>query len=749
MKYFALIICFIGFSFSSYSQETITNKSDWNEYFSFHTNKVLAFSKNRIYCANANAIFYLQKSDMSLHTLSKCNFLSDAGISTIACNNSGSILIVGYDNGNIDVIKDDQTINVVDLKSKLISSKKTINSVVFLSNKAFIATGFGIIVLNVDNAQLEDTYILSSAGKFVGVNRLYADTISKTIYAATNEGACYAQYGKQNLADFSNWTKLVAFNNTVCKTICYFDSTIYVDKYVKSIDSIYGYKKGIVSPFKKQYSNLKELHVFNDNLMVITSVKVETYDKQLLLKQDVDPTQGGLWNVNDACADENGSIWLIDYTSGLVHMSNGQFYCPNSPLSDYIFSITRFKNSVYAAHGFPWGYNVSKSSKLSLDNSSWDYAVDWNSFDPVRFVFYPNEDSHYFTGTWGSGIVEYDKWNSVVNRFATTTSPIIGDLVSDVKIDSANNVFVYCARAPKPFSVYTKNKKWYSWTYSDFSTVLDQRQMYIDKNNWKWVVADDRILVFNDKNTPLNANDDDVKTITLYDNSGEKVAGSIISFAFDLNNVLWIGTISGLMYYSNSDQIFNDSKPKMSRNKITIDGVVDYLLASEAIQTIKVDAANRKWIGTNNGLFLVSSDGTEVLEHYTVDNSPLPTNAITSLEVLSDKSELLVGTFNGMVGFKIGISEAQSNYSQVKIYPNPVKHEYSGLIKIDGLMENSIVKILDINGNLVFESSSEGGTAFWNGKNLNGDRAATGVYLVILVNKDQSQKKVNKIFFIH
>lgn len=739
----------LGFNFSSFSQETTSHKSDWNGYFSFHTNTKLAYSTNRIYCANANAIFYLQKSDMSLHTLSKCNFLSDAGISTIACNTSGNVLIVGYDNGNIDLIKNDQTINIVDLKSKLISSKKTINSIVFLLNKAFIATSFGIVVLNIDNAQLEDTYILNSTGKFVGVNRLYADTSSNNIYVATNEGACFAQYGKQNLADFSNWTKLAPFNNSVCKSICYFDSTIYVTKSANSIDSLYQYKKSILNPFKKQYTVIKELHVFNDNVMIVAQNKIEAYDKQMLLKQDIDPTQGGLWNVNDACADENGSIWLIDYTSGLFHMDGAQFFCPNSPLNDNIFSITRFKNAVYLALGYPWSYNVSKSSKFSLENDNWENAIDWNSFDPIRFAFYPNEDSHYFTGTWGSGIVEYDKWNSAVNHFGTTTSSIIGDLVSDVKIDTANNVFVYCARSQKPFSVYTKDKKWYSWTYPDFSTVLDQRPLLIDKNNWKWVVADDRILVFDDKNTPLNAKDDDVKTITLYDNIGEKVAGSIITMAFDINNVLWIGTNSGLMYYSNTNQIFDDSKPRMSRNKITVNGVVDYLLASEVIQAIKVDVANRKWIGTNNGLFLVSSDGTEVLEHYTVDNSPLPTNAISSLEIISDKSELFVGTLNGMVSFNIGITEAKSNYSQVKIYPNPVNHTFLGLIKIDGLMENSIIKILDINGNLVFETASEGGTAFWNGKNVVGERVATGVYVVVLVNKDQSQKKVSKIFFIH
>jgi len=749
MKYFALIICILGVRFLSYSQETTTNKSDWKDYFSYHTNKNIAYSKDRIYCANANAIYYLQKSDMSIHTLSKCNFLSDAGISTIACNTSGNILVVGYDNGNIDLIKNDQTINILDLKSKLISSNKSINSIVFLSNKAFIATGFGIVVLNVDNAQLEDTYILSTVGKFIGVNMLYADTSKNTIYAATNDGVCYGEYGKQNLADFTYWTKISELSNTTCKMISYFDSTIYIVKNVNSTDSILTYKNGKLNQFKKQYSTLKSIQSIDNKLLIICTDKIETYDKSLLLKQDIDPKIFNLWSVSDVSFDENGGLWILDEFVGLCHSTDGVRYEKNSPINDIIFSVTRFKDNAYLAHGFPWHYKTAQSSKLLVDYDSWDVAIDWNGYDLIRFAFDANNENHFFSGSWGGGVVEYDKWGSVINRYNSTTSSLSETLISDLKVDTAGNLFIYCARAKKPFSVLTKDKKWYSWTYSDYTSTIEQSPLLIDKNNWKWVVVDDRVMVINDKKTPLNANDDDVKSITLFDNSGDEVAGSVRSIALDLNNVLWIGTNSGLMYYSNANQIFNDTKPRMSRNKITVNGVVDYLLASETIQAIKIDAANRKWIGTNNGLFLVSSDGTEVLEHYTVDNSPLPNNAITSLEIIPNKSELLIGTFNGLVGFNIGIKEAQSNYSQVKIYPNPVNHDFSGLIKIDGLMENSTVKILDINGNLVFETSSEGGTAFWNGKNLNGDRAATGVYMVILVNKDQSQKKVNKIFFIH
>jgi hypothetical protein len=750
MKQFLFLIFLLWSNLLLWAQDSTSKKSDWNEYYSFHANMQIADAGNRIYSANSNAIFYLQKSDNTLHHLSKNNGLSDVGITSIAADPTGVYLIVGYENGNVDIIKNNQTTNIVDIKSKLMSSKKSINHIVFLSNKAFLATGFGIVVLDYINAQLVDTYILSPIGEYVGVNRLFADSMSSSIYAATMKGVFSAKYGLSNLADNNNWTKYTAFGNDECNAICYFDSSLYVNKINSGIDSFFVYKNGVKALFKTQYRSLRYLHSYKDKIVIIGTSRIDVFDSKLLLKQVIDSNNVASPEFHDASIDNDGTLWYNEKVRGLFHSSDINALCPQSPVSDFISSIRLSNEYLILTHGVQWRYFESKISFYNLDFTSWMYSIDWSYTDPMNSVSYENEKLHFFVGTWGRGVIEYNDWWNPIKKVSTTNnSNFGGDYVNDIKIDTAKNVFVYSARSNYPFSVYTKRGLWFKWNYTNFTKVDDQSELFIDGNNWKWAVAYDGIFVFNDKETPLDPKDDDTKYIPLTDNLEESISASAKCMAIDLNNVLWVGTISGLAYYSNANQIFGDSKPRLSRNKVTVNGVVDYLLASEVVTSIAIDAANRKWIGTNSGLFLVSSNGTEVLQHFTVDNSPLPSNSISCLKIIADKSELMIGTYNGMVSYNIGIKEAKKDFSEISIYPNPVKHDFTGLVKFEGLMENTTIKLLDINGNLVYETVSEGGTAFWDGKNLVGERVASGVYVVILVNSDQTQKKVSKIIFIH
>jgi len=733
-----------------FSQKTSNNSNDWIDFFSYNHNTQLANSSDKIYCANKNAIFYLQKSDMSIHQLSKINELSDAGVSSIACDPTGAYLIVGYNDGNIDIINNGQTTNIIDLKTKLINAQKSINTIVFLDGMAFLSTSFGIIVLDYKKALLVDTYILSGNGDFVAVNQIYADSATHTVYAATNNGICYAQYGSANLSDFNNWTKIGAFGNSAYNGICYANNILYVNRVINSKDSLFQYKNATKSLFKKQYDDVRNIRYNSNKLIFITSNKIEIYDSIFMLKKVIDSVNIILPNFYDACIDRDGSIWALELTGGLYHSTDYKSICPQGPRSDEIASISRMDNTIALTHGEPFKFRTPVLSYLFLDYNLWVNFTDWGTYDQMRFAYYPKENNHFVVGTWGDGIASYDVsiWNKK-QSYKTSNCSIGGDFISGLVVDTNKNLFVYSSNSDFPFSVMTKSGDWYKWKYNNFTRSIDPKIMILDKNNWKWSCLDDGVFVFNDKNTPLNADDDDSKFISLYDNTGIKFSEGAMTIAFDLNNTLWVGTSSGLAYYSTPDQIFSDSKPTLSRNKITVNGVVDYLLASETILCIEVDAANRKWIGTIDGLFLVNSNGTEVLQHFTVDNSPLPANSISSLKIISERSLLLIGTLSGMIGYNIGIKEARPDFSQIAIYPNPVKHDFTGLIRIEGLMDNTTVKIMDIDGNLVYEAVSEGGTAFWNGNNLIGKRVASGVYVVIFVNSDQTQKKVSKIFFIH
>jgi hypothetical protein len=179
-------------------------------------------------------------------------------------------------------------------------------------------------------------------------------------------------------------------------------------------------------------------------------------------------------------------------------------------------------------------------------------------------------------------------------------------------------------------------------------------------------------------------------------------------------------------------------------------GYADPLLGTQVVTSIEVDGANRKWLGTQGGgVYLVSEDGLEELAHFTASNSPLLSDVIMDIEVEGSSGEVFFGTEKGIISYKGDALQGASAFNEVIVYPNPVRDTYEGPVAIKGLLENTTVKIADMSGNLVFETESLGGQAIWDGTNFNGERVATGVYMIYLSSTDGSLSHVTKLLFIH
>jgi hypothetical protein len=224
--------------------------------------------------------------------------------------------------------------------------------------------------------------------------------------------------------------------------------------------------------------------------------------------------------------------------------------------------------------------------------------------------------------------------------------------------------------------------------------------------------------------------------------------------AKDKNGEIWVGTSEGLSIFSSPESVFDGSSNKTSfdsRQIVIKTGLVySNFLGGENVTCITVDNANRKWIGTNNGAWLVSSDGYTVIHNFTTKNSSLIDNNILSIGVNDNTGEVFFSTLKGMVSFMADATEAKGDYSAVDIYPNPVRPNFIGNISIKGLAEaNANVKITDIAGNLVAETQSYGGFATWDGKNFAGSRVSTGVYLIFSASKDGAKSFVGKVAFIN
>ena len=256
------------------------------------------------------------------------------------------------------------------------------------------------------------------------------------------------------------------------------------------------------------------------------------------------------------------------------------------------------------------------------------------------------------------------------------------------------------------------------------------------------------ILVFNDNGTIDNTSDDNIKKITSSINNGAIPGDMLLSMACDLDGEVWLGTNQGIGVIYNPENIFGTGSYDAQQILVEYDGYTRPLLESEAITAIAIDGDNKKWIGTDKaGVFLLSEDGTEELAHYTEENSPLLSNTISGITI-NDRGEVFFGTANGTVSYMGTATPGSTENTNVYAYPNPVREGYEGTIAITGLVQNAMVKITDVSGNVVYSTRAEGGQAVWNGKTMNGDKVNTGVYLVFSSDSNGENTNITKIMVI-
>jgi streptogramin lyase len=313
--------------------------------------------------------------------------------------------------------------------------------------------------------------------------------------------------------------------------------------------------------------------------------------------------------------------------------------------------------------------------------------------------------------------------------------------IGGITFDNSGNLWITNARSSKVLAVKTPKNKWYSYTINSLKNTETIGDIIVDENNFKWITLgkSSGIVVFDDNNTLDNAFDDNSKWLTFPNNV------TVSTAVEDKKGYIWFGTEEGIYVNFQPHKIFTSSTA--GERIVVSDGTfAENLLENEKILAIAVDGADRKWITTEGaGVFLVSANGKEQLEHFTAENSPLLSNNVRTVAINQNTGEIFFGTDKGIISYKGTATETKKDFSEVLVFPNPVPEGYAGNIGIKGLVDNSNVKITDLQGALVFENEANGGQFVWNGLNFEGQRVVTGVYLVFVTNKDGEQTMATKI----
>lgn len=752
---------------------------EWKAHLPFRKGVSVTQSEDKVYLAYEAQIAIVDKVELSIERLHKVNGLSDINIQTIRYNRANSTLLIAYENGNIDLIKNGQINNIVSIKETLTYTDKTINHISFDGDYAYLACNFGVVQVNVVRNEVKGTFPFSNPEK---VNA--TAVLDGKIYAFTDQGI-FEGDTTLNLLDFSSWRKQDETNNLWSDTYSY-SATIFQDKMYAGINdtlkvfennrwekfTVYEWSGVAFDTLPQFYNANYEIKYiepdYNNTGLVISWDGKLTPARMTTLSADgtyyIGYNPELFADLNQVIADQNGRRWYVDELRGGFYQIGGTnaAITPNAPFDEGVQGLTVSENSqVWVASGTieNWTGTGDYSGTFLLNEGFWKrysnnaYAELEGVPDHIRVVSHPSNGKTYI-GTFGDGVVEVDGENITVYKEGTSLQLDVLDQskykVSGLAFDDNGNLWVSNYGADRPISVFKTDGTWTSFDApSAFKRITD---VIVDFNGYKWFATKSSgsgsgILVFDEGD--LNVAGDERYAILTSDNSALP-NNDVISLALDADGEVWVGTSQGTMLFECTFKVFEGEC--FGRRVVTsADDFGDYLLKAQTINAIMVDGANRKWFGTTAGIFVQSDDGEEEVLRFNVNNSPLYSNNITALAIDDETGEVYIGTDRGLISYKSDATKGTEthNESEVIAYPNPVRPGYNGVIAIRGLVEEANVKITDINGVLIYETRANGGQAIWDGRDYNGRKAASGVYLVFSARRDGLDAMVTKILFIN
>lgn len=757
----------------------------WEGHFSYREITDVVQGNGKVFAASENAIFSFDVLSTEILTYTTIDGLSGGTIARIHLSENFNYLIVGYEDGLLEImdLNDNSVLTIVDIINKptIPPDLKKINHFLEFNEFIYISTDYGISVYNLQNLEFGDTYFIGNGGAQQAVYQtaIYNDFI----FAAMGpNGMKRADAFSTDLIDYQEWQFIYGTNFRSVEAI---EDKLYAYNIGKKMFDI---STGALTEIFT-YPSLPVEHKTEDGKMIVTTVdEVYIYDSQfnLLSFHSVSPEYDFDFTSSSTLLDE---VFIGTIGSGVL---NATFQTPaayidifpDGPLKNDAFKVQANSGILWVSFGgYSPSYNPSPSKAIGLSqyqNEQWN-NIPFDSLFAARNLnaisFNPSNPNQVFVSSFWSGLVElnngeptilYDNTNSGLESLVLPNNPdFVNIRVSGSTFDNEGLLWTVTSKVQRPLKSYNpENGQWQAY---DFTEIIPNGltsengfgDVVVGANGTKWIGARRSGLIgFNEGGSGgqqlKNINDEDISNLP---------DRTVQALAMDNRNQLWIGTIKGLRVLYNTANFFEDDAVRTEAIIILEDGIPKELLQFQFISDIKVDGGNNKWVGTvGSGAFYFTSDGQETIYHFTTANSPLPSNNVNDITVDNSTGRVFFATDRGLVSFRSGSSKPQDDLQDAFVYPNPVRPGYDFFekkIKIQNISENVNIKITDIEGNLVAEAQSnrnqrfkgynleiDGGTAFWNGKNLVGTSVASGVYLIMLNDLDTLETRVIKLMVV-
>lgn len=758
-----LIICLLVISTSIHSQQY----ERWRTHLASYNTTAVAEAENDVYAMADGTIYSYGKNDNNVKMYTKLNGLSDSDVKLIRYNMAVHTLMIVYSNGNIDLMSRDGMYNLPYLKNAGNIQDKTPNEINFVGDRAYLSTHFGIVVIDMKKKEVSETYKLGM--------KVYSSCLhGEMIYASTERGL-YAASTKDNLMDFNNWKQLPThgadFDSKKIVRIGIFQNKLCLC--IPGAGLYYRNDGGQFIPFLKQIY-IEGMTIQGDRLLAHTGENLYIYTS---LESPAEIVSPGV--VKDVSALKNtNTYWVASGTKGLIGIrrKNANAFETfvsglniEGPKRNFCTFMTIQGGKLLVTGGDRWTDRFNRPGTLmtyeggkwtNFDETTVNKAVGYACRDYTGVAVDPDDAGHYFVSTFGEGVIEI-KDNKYVQLYNHTNTPLVSAIdpspnyvrVGGVSFDKQKNLWMTNSGVQNGIVVRTADGKWKSLFYKGVSGVPLVDKILVTSKGHKWVNVPrgtPGLLVFDDNGTPTDNTDDKSNFFTLLRNArGEALnVSAFYCMAEDLNGEVWLGTDHGPVICSSPEAAIKD--PQKFFGSVIVrpndDGSNGVFLDSEQIKAIAVDGGNRKWLGTgSSGIFLVNPTGTETIQHFTTENSPLLSNHIQSIAIDHKTGEVFIGTDKGIISYLGDATQGSPDYSDVYAFPNPVRPDFDGSVTITGLIADSNVKITDLNGNLIYQAQSAGGQVTWNCRSHKGQRVATGIYLVLASTAQGAESVVTKI----
>jgi len=715
-KWIYILIGCIGLLKSVDAQLQLGPIGTWRAHFSNDSIQQV-IKGDQLYVVAANQIIQID-AKKEINYLNTTTGLHAIGIHKIAWHPIENQLVIAYKNSRVDILKGDQVTLIDDIQMSNLFSDKAINDLIIFNNNAYLSCNFGIVVIDLLKKEIKATYFPNNNRQTVKV--LQTIIFQNKLFALTENGI-WSNTVDQN----STWMLENSLGITGIKNMFVFKNQLYFFNQQK----IYPYKSNIAS-YQINVGTIETISVDEDRILAGISYQTNGALIQLNGSQSntviIDST---ILVKPIGLLKDGNTIWVADFGKGLYEKNDqSKWFALGGPLS------AAYGSNAFSDHQLLMSYGTDKIGLSSLNEKGWSNLTQIENIkiNYVEAVSIDPKDQSWWIGM-GNQLIHYDPNKKTIEQ--SIPNPPNGSIKSiQQKIDGT------VALLKEGFGLVLKeNNQWTSYPIQSSLNATNFKKIVVGNNGLSWIIGPKQqgVVLFQKQN-----NQGIWRQLNTGKGSGNLPSMEVTAIVEDKDGSIWVGTDNGIAIFqcTNINEACDAYLPIVESN-----GFNGYLFQKEAIHSISIDGANRKWIGTNNGAWLISKDGTEVLQHFTSENSPLPNNTVLAIGIEPSEGDVFFFTKNEIISYKGNATESALVQSSIKIYPNPIAPNYDGPILIKNLVNNALVKITDINGQLMMQTRALGGQAVWNGRDQYQHKVASGIYLIFVRDDMGNEKAVGKI----